>query len=62
MDEKLQFSAQDLGRLAAFMNRENPGHPLHQIMDWLRDHAQNDVELKAISNQVIEGYNDESAS
>ena len=61
MDDKLEFSAKNLGSLAAFMNRhDSVGHPLHLVMDWLRLYSANDDQLTQITEEVILGYGEEN--
>ena len=60
-DDKLEFSAKNLGSLAAFMNRpESVGHPLHLVLDWLRLYSANDDQLRQITDEVIIGFGEEN--
>jgi hypothetical protein len=53
--EKIEFSLEDLGRLAAFMDGM-PGHPLDVFKEWVRVYALSEEEGVLAQARIEEGY------
>lgn len=51
-DERLEFSAQDLGRLARYL-----GEP-DMIVHWLNFHATDAEEARRVREAFFDGYNE----
>ena len=59
-DEKLEFSAQDLGRLALHLEQHGDGtHALGAIIDWVKGFSLDHEEALSMGVKVLEGYMEE---
>lgn len=53
--EKLVFSMQDLGRLAAFMD-DHPGKPIDLVKEWIGQYSRDADECTVMFSEIQEGY------
>jgi len=49
-DEKLEFSAQDLGRLARHVD------DIHGVLEWLDIHGTNAEDMRRVREACLAGY------
>ncbi len=56
--EKLQFSVEDLGRLAYEMQMKNASMAYQVIFEWLCGYEDNNAHHKAIWDALWRGYSD----